>query len=437
MRRATRWRSVKPSLATLVGAVVVFGLAASAPQPAQAFRLGGQSWPKRVITFRLAVAGFRAPVTAAIAQWNTSGVRIRFREVRSGKADVIVKTLPTPRFPPSLPPGLRCGATGRAGLGTLGFTRGFQSNVWLDRYCSQTTLIAIAAHEFGHVLGLNHTNVGCAVMSASGSNCADERHRLPWEYTCKVLRPDDVAGAIRRYGGTMRPMPEVRTCLRQPTPGPVSAVTFEPNPADSIASTRITWNNPTSTALQRIVVSRRGGACPNYPSVPGRLVFTRPGIADLPGEFVADVPAAGSTQSITDFEPLSAGRVCYAVWATGPENRYLDAATVIVDHPGTDTAASRIGLVGQVAPAPGVAAHLSWINPADPGIADLQITWSDGSCPATPTSFSGSLVGTVPATPGPAAFDHPGTTPVGPQCYTVTFRRANQSEAGSFSVQLG
>jgi hypothetical protein len=391
-----------------------------------------------VITFRVSVPAFRAPVTAATKQWNASGVRLRFREVRSGKADVIVKTLRVPRLPPGVIALDPCGLGGAAGRGSLGYSRGFQAYVWLDRNCSQRTLIGVAAHEFGHVMGLNHTNVRCALMTPSNAPCANERHYLPWEYTCSVLRPDDVAGAIRRYGGKARPASGPRVCLRRPVPGPVSGATVEANPAGSIATSRISWQNPTGPVPQRIVVRRNQGACPNLPSAPGRSVSIRPTLTALDGDLVADIPAVPGAQSTTDLEPMTAGRTCYAVWAVGPDDVYLDAATIVVNHPGTVSAAARIGLVAEAFPTPEVAARLTWANPTDQGLADVQISWSDGACPANPADFSGFSAGTVPATPGPATFDHVSFAPLGPQCYAVAFRRGDfLSNAGSFLVQVG
>ena len=415
------------------------GMSAAAPQRAEAYRIGGKAWPKRVITYRVTVPAFRAPVTAAIAEWNASGVRLRFREVRSGKADVIVKTLKVPRLPPEVRPDMRCGiVNGVAGRASLGYSRSFQAYVWLDRNCSQATLIGVAAHEFGHVMGLNHTNARCALMTASNAPCANERHYLPWEYTCSVLRPDDVAGAIRRYGGKARPASGPRVCVRGPVPGPVSGATVEANPAGSIATSRITWQNPTSgPAPQRIVVKRNQGACPNLPSAPGRFVSIRPTLTALHGDLVADIPAVPGAQSTTDLDPMTPGRTCYAVWAVGPDDVYLDGATVVVDHPGTSTAPSRIGLVAQTDPAPDVPVRLTWVNPNDQGLADVLILRSDAACPATPSDFTRIFAGTVPSTPGPAVFDDLRAV-TGPRCYLVEFRRgAYPSTVASFLVQVG
>ena len=90
-------------------------------------------------------------------------------------------------------------------------------------------------------MGLAHSNRTCALMSPSGgSGCGDERRVLPWEVFCRALRADDVAGAIRRYGGRARPLPADRICLTLPTLAPATDFKVEPNPAGSLAATRLT-----------------------------------------------------------------------------------------------------------------------------------------------------------------------------------------------------
>ncbi len=424
--------------AVLACLTALLAVTAAAPERADAYRLGGQAWPKRVITYRVTVPSFRAPVNDALAQWNASGVRLRFREVRSGKADVIVATLKVPRLPPGVIALDRCGLGGAAGRGSLGYSRHFQAHVWLDRNCSQRRLILVAAHEFGHVIGLNHTRARCALMTPSNGGCADERNRYPWQYTCKVIRPDDVAGAIRRYGGKARPMPRDRSCLAAPTPGPVTGVAVEPNPAGSIATTRLTWQNPPSPALRRIVIRRNRGACPNAPFVPGQSLSLRDGLTPVEGDFVSEVPAVAGAQTLTDLEPMPPGRTCYAVWAMGPDDRYLEGATAVVEHPGTASDAARIGLVAQVAPAPEVAVRLTWVNPSDPGLGDVRIRSASGPCPASSDAFAGFQSGTVPSTAGPASFDV-AFLGEGPSCFAVEFRRADGSltTVNTFLTQVG
>lgn len=427
-RSSGRPRARRRRIAMLaIGCALAIGAGSA---PAGAYRLGGKAWARDVITYRVTVARHRAPMAEAARQWNTSGVRLRFREVRSGRADVVVRHLRVTKSAPCL------GTVGRA---TLGFTRGFQSYLELHPRCSQLRLIGVAVHELGHVMGLAHSNRRCALMSPSGgSACSDTRGVLPWEVVCRGLRPDDVSGAIRRYGGRPRPLPTERICLAQPTPGPATDLKVELNPAGSLAATRLTWRNPVSSALRRIAINRNTGPCATYPAIPdGTSFVTRLGEPQIAGDPVGVLAPAGAVQSTVDFDP-EAGRVCYAVWTVGPDNRYVKAATVVVDHPGpAPLTAARIGLTAAAAPGPGVAARLTWQNTADPGLTHVHVLRSDAPCPADPTDYFGFRAGSVAFTPGPASFDDAAPL-TGPTCYRLSFaRQGSFEEMATAPIQLG
>jgi hypothetical protein len=72
----------------------------------------------------------------------------------------------------------------------------------------------VMAHELGHVLGLLHEDRVCAVMNASGNlHGGDEcSPRLLWEWRCRLLEPDDIAGAVAAYGGHPRPPKQPERC---------------------------------------------------------------------------------------------------------------------------------------------------------------------------------------------------------------------------------
>jgi len=80
----------------------------------------------------------------------------------------------------------------------------------------------IATHELGHILGLHHDNRRCATMnSLAGLRCT----RVPFFYAwrCRLLQADDVRGAVKRYGGTVKPIGPVEFCpLFAPPEPPVN-----------------------------------------------------------------------------------------------------------------------------------------------------------------------------------------------------------------------
>ena len=70
-----------------------------------------------------------------------------------------------------------------------------------DRY----EMALIMAHEFGHVLGLDHESKVCATMNPSVGDDHTTLCQAPpaGQWTCELLQSDDVRGAVRLYGGTV------------------------------------------------------------------------------------------------------------------------------------------------------------------------------------------------------------------------------------------
>jgi hypothetical protein len=69
--------------------------------------------------------------------------------------------------------------------------------------------VGALAHELGHVLGLVHEDRGCAAMNSRGSERGPAKCRPVerWEWRCRLLEHDDVAGAVALYGGRPRVRP--------------------------------------------------------------------------------------------------------------------------------------------------------------------------------------------------------------------------------------
>ena len=175
-------------------ALIVTLVAIAIPSPAGAYRLEGGRWPTATITYFNEVPAYGWSVDSAAYAWNTSGARVQF--VKSSRRDAKVLI------------GIRWfKAAGdanvqRSGGRFLSAKVGIQSGQ--DRY----TMALVVAHELGHVLGLDHEDRVCATMNSYlHSNHPAHCPAAPdGMWVCRLLRGDDVRGAVSLYGGTVRPI---------------------------------------------------------------------------------------------------------------------------------------------------------------------------------------------------------------------------------------
>ena len=164
-----------------------------------------------------------AAVRDAVDRWNHSGLDIKFQRVSSSnRADVVIKGdksvpcgngLATPVFTSNDGKNFHT-VSGKVYLGT-GKQDPSKNSPKECRYVDVIT----AAHELGHILGLDHEDRRCAVMNSSSTAYPDFEGNDPVgvspskcngadqdSWYCRVLSADDLKGGKKLYGGR----PQVR-----------------------------------------------------------------------------------------------------------------------------------------------------------------------------------------------------------------------------------
>jgi hypothetical protein len=155
---------------------------------AGAYRLEGMRWQTATITYYNEVPAYSWAVDSAAYAWNTSGARVKFLKTSRRNAQVLLgirwfRPLGEARIIPR---------NGRIVAARVGIRSG------QDRY----TMALVIAHELGHVLGLSHEDRVCATMNARLLELCPAPADGMW--VCRLLRADDVRGAISLYGGIVR-----------------------------------------------------------------------------------------------------------------------------------------------------------------------------------------------------------------------------------------
>jgi hypothetical protein len=141
---------------------------------ADAFRFEGGRWATRTIPYYTETPAYAWSVDTAAYAWNTSGANVQLVKTSRTNAKVLL--------------GIR----------------------WY-RLAGDATVHRVGGQlvraELGHVLGLDHETGVCATMNPTVG--ADHTTRCPapprGTWTCRLLQPDDVRGAVSLYGGSVRP----------------------------------------------------------------------------------------------------------------------------------------------------------------------------------------------------------------------------------------
>ncbi|MDA0181592.1 matrixin family metalloprotease [Solirubrobacter phytolaccae] len=282
-------------------AVAVVLLAAG---PADAYSLGGKKWRSRTITFHANAPQYNEAIGAGVAAWNASGVRVRFKQVSSRRrADVRIITGRQ-----------RSGPSGDAHLGYYrrsrvrlnAFDPAGKDPAWLAQ---QMRIVVV--HELGHVLGLKHTKKPCSVMNY-GRDAICPKPPVAWQLRCRLLEPDDVRGALKRYGGRAKAYaPEFCDFAPPPLPPEGLAMTYDP----AAQAFNLSWvNNPAQPYLFAVqwVVSR--DACAAAPTGAGAPTAVGPATGVNPG--------AGAR-----------GNYCVVMWTQDRFGRFAGPASAWVSVP--------------------------------------------------------------------------------------------------------
>jgi Matrixin len=169
---------------------------------AGAYRLEGGRWPTTTIRYYNEVPAYTWAADTAAFAWNSSGARVQFVKSSKRDADVLF--------------GIRWfrlageariqRANGRIVSAKVGIRSG------QDRYL----MALVTAHELGHVLGLDHEDATCATMNSRLVGTQPEHCAAPppGMWVCRLLRADDVRGAVSLYGGRVRPIRGPEFCAR-------------------------------------------------------------------------------------------------------------------------------------------------------------------------------------------------------------------------------
>ncbi len=226
-------------------------------------RRASYAWTGRTLRYYETIpAQWDWSLSTAVSKWNSSGGGIRF--VRTSIRSHAQLTI-------------GFGNVGNAaGKATVGRTR----NAWVRlnpvyrnadsvNPHNRIEVMAVLAHELGHVLGFQHTAGRCTTMSAmlDVDGCGVVAPARAGYYKCKTIDSSLLARFVRLYGGRAK-SPAASQCLIDPMPSALPDVAFD---AESDAPVTIRWAQPTTVPTGSRVAIQHWSAdsCDAVPATAG------------------------------------------------------------------------------------------------------------------------------------------------------------------------